>query len=294
MTFEDQKNILQCLRDVLEIAYNSAEPVCCGRPGVECCGSPEPEWRAFEQTIMDTLGPAEKALAESVQAAANQQGILDGSDHVSDASKMVPEMLPIAQRKIEQMGGEVMGVVVRNEAGALAAVTDMGRVTWLDDAVAGPVGDSAQGAEPVAKYSFYLGSGIRFFPLDAFEGLPKGTGYLYTQPAAKVPEELAAHIRKMIELHERRSVVLSVHMQELEELLDATPQQSDEWVRCENRLPIYPPDKLMRNMRDAHDYALNCKDDGIEGPAAIWSVQVYSAVRQWLLAQPSKDKQEGE
>ena len=115
-----------------------------------------------------------------------------------------------------------------------------------------------------------------------------------TQPAAKVPEELAAHIRKMIELHERRSVVLSVHMQELEELLDATPQQSGEWVRCENRLPIYPPDKLMRNMRDAHDYALNCKDDGIEGPAAIWSVQVYSAVRQWLLAQPSKDKQEGD
>jgi len=147
------------------------------------------------------------------------------------------ELLPIAEKKIRQMGGEAMGVVVRNEAGALAAVTDMGRVTWLDDAVAGPVGDSAQGAEPVAKYSFYLGSGIRFFPLDAFEGLPKGTGYLYTQPAAKVPEELAAHIRKMIELHERRSVVLSIHMQELEELLDTTPQQSGEWVRCGDRLP---------------------------------------------------------
>ena len=149
MTFEDQKNILQCLRDVLEIAYNSAEPVCCGRPGVECCGSPEPEWRAFEQTIMDTLGPAEKALAESVQAAANQQGILDGSDHVSDASKMVPEMLPIAQRKIEQMGGEVMGVVVRNEAGALAAVTDLGRVTWLDDCVGGPVNHIADASNMV-------------------------------------------------------------------------------------------------------------------------------------------------
>ena len=66
-------------------------------------------------------------------------------DHVAEAGKMAPNMLPIAQRKIEQMGGEVMGVVVRNEAGALAAVTDMGRVTWLDDAVAGPVGDGAQG-----------------------------------------------------------------------------------------------------------------------------------------------------
>jgi len=236
MTFEDQKNILQCLRDVLEIAYNSAEPVCCGRPGVECCGSPEPEWRAFEQTIMDTLGPAEKALAESVQAAANQQGILDGSDHVSDASKMVPEMLPIAQRKIEQMGGEVMGVVVRNEAGALAAVTDMGRVTWLDDAVAGPVGDGAQGAEPVteADAPAYL------WDKNGRYGWAIG---MNTKPDAKVPDEPteamfdAAMSEKDRQHPANAKRYLAYVWRRMLAAAPTTPQQSGEWVRCGDRLP---------------------------------------------------------
>lgn len=55
-----------------------------------------------------------------------------------------------------------------------------------------------------------------------------------TRPlAAKVPEGLAKHIRKMMDLHEKRGVVLSVHMQELEELLSATPQPeagAGQWV----------------------------------------------------------------
>lgn len=96
MTFEDQKNILQCLRDILDLAYQRAEPVCCGRPGQECCGSPEPELGPFEQTIMDTLGPAEKVLAESVEAAGNCQGILDTSDHIAEASKMVRGIVALA------------------------------------------------------------------------------------------------------------------------------------------------------------------------------------------------------
>ena len=60
------------------------------------------------------------------------------------------ELLPIAEKKIRQMGGEAMGVVVRRDDGILVAVTDSGRVTRLDDAVAGPVRDGAQGAGPVA------------------------------------------------------------------------------------------------------------------------------------------------
>ena len=156
------------------------------------------------------------------------------------------ELLPIAEKKIRQMGGEAMGVVVRRDDGILVAVTDSGRVTRLDDAVAGPVGDSAQGAEPVAKYSFYLGSGIRFFPLDAFEGLPKGTGYLYTQPAPKVPEGWrdALPSRKPYPEDKDASDDLWINgwnsyrieaIQALSEL--AAPQQSGEWVRCEDRLP---------------------------------------------------------
>ena len=151
-------------------------------------------------------------------------------------------------------------------------------------------GDSAQGAEPVAKYSFYLGSGIRFFPLDAFEGLPKGTGYLYTQPAAKVPEELAAHIRKMIELHERRSVVLSIHMQELEELLDTTPQQSGEWVRCGDRLPT-EDDADCSGEVWVFDLALGVAAEYYEN---VGNVPDYAYWMPTGLKRPNPPKQEGD
>jgi len=65
------------------------------------------------------------------------------------SSDYTPGLSPLAKRKIEQMGGEVMGVVVRNEAGALAAVTDLGRVTWLDDCVGGPVNHIADASNMV-------------------------------------------------------------------------------------------------------------------------------------------------
>ena len=214
------------------------------------------------------------------------------------------ELLPIAEKKIRQMGGEAMGVVVRRDDGILVAVTDSGRVTRLDDAVAGPVGDGAQGAKPVGYPDCdTCGGSMDYMPwhyateterhLHACnECWPKVNP---ANPGATVPEYVVealsfyakcSHMSEPVENGE-------IAVKALTRLL-TTPQQSGEWVRCEDRLPIYPPDKLMRNMRDAHDYALDCKDDGIEGPAAIWSVQVYSAVRQWLLAQPSKDKQEGD
>lgn len=42
------------------------------------------------------------------------------------------ELTRIARTKIEQMGGTPCGVLVCNEAGALACVSEHGRVTWLD------------------------------------------------------------------------------------------------------------------------------------------------------------------
>lgn len=98
-------------------------------------------------------------------------------------------MLPVGRRKAESIG-EPMGVIVRNDAGALAAVTDLGRVTWLDDCVAGPVGGSAQGAEPVAyRYRFtdpISGSSIWRFDSAPWNGQkPREAQALYThlQPA---------------------------------------------------------------------------------------------------------------
>lgn len=56
----------------------------------------------------------------------------------------------IAQSKLEQMGATVHGVLVKNEAGAWAAVSDAGRVMWLDDFEGeAESAQSGQGAEPV-------------------------------------------------------------------------------------------------------------------------------------------------
>ncbi|KMQ75258.1 hypothetical protein [Marinobacter subterrani] len=50
----------------------------------------------------------------------------------------------IAQKKLEQMGATVHGVLVKNEAGAWAAVSDLGRVTWLE---------SDKGEDPPAEHT---------------------------------------------------------------------------------------------------------------------------------------------
>lgn len=56
------------IEDIMQEAYNSAYPVCCGRPGSECCGSPEPEWEETDQRMMDRLAPHQKALREALAA----------------------------------------------------------------------------------------------------------------------------------------------------------------------------------------------------------------------------------
>lgn len=43
------------------------------------------------------------------------------------------ELMRIAEKKLEQMGATVHGVLVRNEAGAWAVVSEAGRVMWLDN-----------------------------------------------------------------------------------------------------------------------------------------------------------------
>jgi hypothetical protein len=54
--------------------------------------------------------------------------------------------------------------------------------------------------------------------------------YADTRPQPAVPDDLRKHIERMLELHEKRGVVLSVHMQELEELITTpTTPQADGW-----------------------------------------------------------------
>lgn len=43
------------------------------------------------------------------------------------------ELTRIAEKKLEQMGATVHGVLAKNEAGAWVAVSEFGRVMWLDN-----------------------------------------------------------------------------------------------------------------------------------------------------------------
>lgn len=64
-----------------------------------------------------------------------------------------PQFTALCHSKTKQIGSPV-GFLVENEAGGLAAVHNLGRVTWLDDCVAGPVEQaaSAQDSRELHRY----------------------------------------------------------------------------------------------------------------------------------------------
>lgn len=65
---------LEEIESILSEAYNSAYPVCCGRAGSECCGSPAPEWDEADQRLMDRLDPHQKSLRAALAAHRKQGG----------------------------------------------------------------------------------------------------------------------------------------------------------------------------------------------------------------------------
>jgi hypothetical protein len=76
-----------------------------------------------------------------------------------------PQFTALCHSKSKQIGKPV-GYLIENEAGGLAAVHNLGRVTWLDDCVAGRVEreDRAQdGGEPVAWMGRHPGRITGFF-----------------------------------------------------------------------------------------------------------------------------------
>jgi hypothetical protein len=95
-----------------------------------------------------------------------------------------PQFTALCHSKTKQIGNPV-GYLVENEAGGLAAVHNLGRVTWLDDCVAGRVEreDRAQdGGEPPARKDFEKEEFHGEFP-EKEESLIRRDG---SEPAAEV------------------------------------------------------------------------------------------------------------
>lgn len=70
---ESATESLDEIQAVMQEAYNSAMPVCCGRAQNECCGYPDQEWNEHDQRTMDRFAPIERALRTAI-AAAQQEG----------------------------------------------------------------------------------------------------------------------------------------------------------------------------------------------------------------------------
>jgi len=63
---EDAPAWLQAVENVIQRAYNSAYPVCCGKSSQQCCGSPEPGWSEYDEFIMSELCPVASALGSAI------------------------------------------------------------------------------------------------------------------------------------------------------------------------------------------------------------------------------------
>ena len=103
-----------------------------------------------------------------------------------------PKFTALCHSKTKQIGSPV-GYLVQNEAGALAAVHNLGRVTWLDDCVAGPVEKAARaqdGGEPVGVVNKSRAGEYEFFPGPALPAMENGMHKVYAaaqQPSTTVP-----------------------------------------------------------------------------------------------------------
>jgi len=104
----------------------------------------------FEEYQEEHLQGQSGEFIRLVRMGWNARGAYGGTNEtgVTGHDAVTVSMLPVGRRKAESIG-EPMGVIVRNEAGALAAVTDLGRVTRLDDCVGGPVNHIADASNMV-------------------------------------------------------------------------------------------------------------------------------------------------
>lgn len=139
-----------------------------------------------------------ESLGDWLDEAISDAGHIVAQHLAHDADRLhgqSPSLSSIAQKKLDQMGATVHGVLVKNEAGAWATVSDAGRVMWLD----GFEGQAAraQGGEavPVGRITcedpdFYYGEGRYVLKAEFTEWLDKGTK-LYTRPSASVPDWMA-------------------------------------------------------------------------------------------------------
>ena len=179
------------------------------------------------------------------------------------------ELKPIAESKVRQLGGDVCGVLVRNEAGAWAAVSEGGRVMWLDDfegqpssAQGGRGADAVKWSDPAVdpivsklyrKFKEWNRQGFGADDVTWCEVRGYVAELLNAQPQPAVPEGwklvpveatgdmeeagCQGYMEADGNWHMHRSSMGFAYKAMLEAAPAPTTPQADGWVRCEDRLP---------------------------------------------------------
>ncbi|MCD1628294.1 hypothetical protein [Marinobacter shengliensis] len=94
------------------------------------------------------------------------------------AQSVTVPMTRIAEKKIEQLGGDVCGVLVRNEAGAYAAVDKHGRVMWLDSWGEGQVEPAGVSERELFEQRFPVPAGIYWNDIsEQYDAVPGAAGF---------------------------------------------------------------------------------------------------------------------
>jgi hypothetical protein len=175
------------------------------------------------------------------------------------------ELKPIAESKVRQLGGDVCGVLVRNEAGVYAAVDEHGRVQWLQGdsehtaylegmnahlkaELKAASAQGCQGAEAVYQLKSKLGGGWDDVGKQEYENAHEtyARRIVYTQPQPAVPEGWRECLQEMVQAmydyemsveedapYKHRAMMDRAHAL----LSTPTTPQADGWVRCDERLP---------------------------------------------------------
>lgn len=86
------ESVLSEIASALSKAYDSAEAVCCGRGGAECCGCPDPHWDDTNKAIMDTLGPIHERLTAALRPVDSHQSV--PSDYEAPVVPVVTDNKP--------------------------------------------------------------------------------------------------------------------------------------------------------------------------------------------------------
>lgn len=160
-------------------------------------------------------------------------GLIDELDKLQAGGTPAPQMSRIAQKKIEQMGGTPVGLLVQNEAGAYAALDEHGRCTRLDAGVMGPVA--------VAYDPEVCTHGDSDDDAACEECIEKWTLQAARAQGDAVPDEWRECLAEMVQaMHDYEMSVDEgapykhrAMMDRAHALLSSTPQpEGDGWIKC--------------------------------------------------------------